>query len=167
METDIELLYQKWKRMGVNFPAFEASNKAPLIEELIAQTSIVGRYEPRLIECMAGWIQKHGSLIKASLMRKYLAAGDSAVIGLILDLLDSKETLKLRRLSKYCTPKKKAEMLFYAADHSPTMKSEAIEKEAEINRKWNLFYVSLKIKTDAILERKQVLKMNPNLGHRR
>ncbi|MDD5673247.1 MAG: hypothetical protein PHC61_03715 [Chitinivibrionales bacterium] len=161
-----EPLFPLWKRLGVNFASFEPSHEEALIEDLIAQTSIIGRYEPRLIECMAGWIQKHGNLINTSLMHKYLAAADTAVIGLVLDLLDSKETLKLKHLTKYCVPKKKAEMLFYAAENSATMKSEAIEKETAMNRKWNLYYVSLRIKIDAVLERKQVLKMNPNLGRR-
>jgi hypothetical protein len=73
---------------------------------------------------------------------------------------------KLKQLTKYCHPKKKAEMLFFAAESSPTMKAQAVEHETEINRKWNLLYVSLRIKTDAVFDRKEVLKRNPNLARR-
>jgi hypothetical protein len=88
------------------------------------------------------------------------------VIGLVFDTLNSKETTKLKQLTKYCRPKMKAEMLFYAAETSPTMKAQAIENETELNRKWNLLYVSLRIKTDAVFDRKEVLKKNPNLARR-
>ena len=57
-------------------------------------------------------------------------------------------------------------MLFYAAETSPTMKAQAIENETELNRKWNLFYVSLRVKTDAVFNRKEMLKKNPNLARR-
>jgi hypothetical protein len=161
-----EPLFSMWARLGVNFPAFEPSQDEPLIEELIAQTSLIGRYEPRLIEGMAGWLQKHGDLVNTSLMHKHIANGDPAVIGLLFDILSSKETAKLKQLTKYCRPKKKAEMLFYAAETSPTMKAQAIENEAELNRKWNLFYVSLRVKTDAVFNRKEILKKNSNLARR-
>jgi hypothetical protein len=161
-----EPLFSMWARLGVNFPAFMPSEEEPPVEELIAQTSLIGRYEPRLIEGMAGWLQKHGDLINTALMRRHIQNGDDAVIGLIFDLLSSKETAKLKPLAKYCRPKKKPEMLFYAAETSPTMKAQAIENETEFNRKWNLLYVSLRVKTDSVFERKEVLKMNPNLARR-
>jgi hypothetical protein len=161
-----EPLFSMWARLGVNFPAFTPSKDEPLVEGLIAQTSLIGRYEPRLIEGMAGWLQKHGDLINTSLMRRHIMNGDPAVIGLVFDVLSSKETPKLKQLTKYCRPKKKAEMLFYAAETSPTMKAQAIENETELNRKWNLLYVSLRIKTDAVYDRKEVLKRNPNLARR-
>jgi len=163
---DTEPLFPLWARIGVNFPAFEPSHEEPLIEKLIAQTSIIGRYEPRLIEGMAGWLQKHGDLVNTSLMHKHVPCGDPAVIGLLLDILDSKEASKLKHLAKYCSPKKKSEMLFYAAESSPTMKAQAIENEGDLNRKWNLYFVSLRIKTDAVLNRKEVLKRNSNLARR-
>src|SRR5512137_1826204 len=119
-------LFEKWMRVGVNFPAFEPCSEEPLIEDLIAQTSLIGRYEPRLIEGMAGWLQKHGDLVNTSLMRRHIENGDAAVIGLVFDTLTSKETDKLKQLTKYCRPKKKAEMLFFAAESSPTMKAQAV-----------------------------------------
>jgi hypothetical protein len=72
-------------------------------------------------------------------MHKQIAAGAPAVIGLVFDLLSSKESSKLKQLIKYCKPKKKAEMLFYAAETSPVMKAHAVENETELNRKWNLY----------------------------
>ena len=57
-------------------------------------------------------------------------------------------------------------MLFYAAESSPTMKAQAIEHQENVNRRWNLYFVSLRIKTDAVLNRKSVLKNNPNLARR-
>jgi hypothetical protein len=59
-----------WTRLGVNFPAFNPSKGEPLVEELIAQTSLIGRHEPRLIEGMAGWLQKYGDLVNTSLKRR-------------------------------------------------------------------------------------------------
>lgn len=166
-EDQINETYRKWVRMGINFPAFKPSAEEPLVEELIAQTSIIGRHEPRLIECMAGWIKKHGNRIDTSRMKKFLAVGDSAVLGLVFDLLSSKEkTSNLRGLLKYCMPAAKAQMLFYAAETSATMKAQAIETETELNRRWNLYYVSLRIKTDAVLDRKDVLARNPKLASR-
>ena len=159
-------LFPLWVKVGVNFPAIESSREEPLIEELIAQTSVIGRYEPRLIECMAGWIAKHGDLINTSLMHKYISQGNSAVLGLIFDILETKQSDKLKNLLKYCMPNEKAEMLFHAAENSPTMKAEAVKKEIDINRKWNLYYVSLRVKTDAILNRQIVLKNNPKLARR-
>jgi hypothetical protein len=159
-------LFQQWVRVGVQFPAFEPSSEEPHLEELIANTSVVGRYEPRLIECMAGWITKHGELINTSLMHKHLSGGDSAVLGLLFELVESKDALKVKQLLKYCKPKKKAEMLFYAAENSPTMKAKAIENETKLNKKWNLFFASLRLKTDAVVERKQILRDNPNLARR-
>jgi hypothetical protein len=161
-----EPLFHQWVRVGVQFPAFTASIEEPLPEELIANTSVVGRYEPRLLECMAGWIVKHGELINTSLMHKHLAGGDSAVLGLVFDLVKSKDATKVKQLLKYCKPKKKAEMLFYAAEDSATLKAKAIENETDLNKKWNLFYASFRVKTDAVAERKQVLKDNPNLARR-
>ncbi|MBN1982709.1 MAG: hypothetical protein JW795_14340 [Chitinivibrionales bacterium] len=161
-----ESLFPLWSRLGVNFPAFEPSKKEPLLEELIAQTSIIGRYEPRLIEAMAGWIDKHGELINTSQMHKKIASGDSAVLGLVFDILSSKESFKIKQLMKYCIAKPKEEMLFYTAETSPTMKAKAIENETEVNRRWNLYYVSLRIKTDAVFERKIILQNNPNLARR-
>lgn len=159
-------LFPLWARIGVNFPAVEPSESEPLVEDLIAQTSIIGRYEPRLIECMAGWLAKHGDLINTSLMHKYISQGNSAVIGLIIDLIETRQSAKLKKLITYCKPNKKAEMLFHAAENSPTMKAEAIEKESGINKNWNLYYVSLRIKTDAVFDRSMILKNNPNLARR-
>ena len=107
-----EPLFSMWSRLGVNFPAFEPSQDEPLIEELIAQTSLIGRYEPRLIEGMAGWLQKYGDLVNTSLMHRHIANGDPAVIGLLFDILSSKETAKLKQLTKYCRPKKKRKCFF-------------------------------------------------------
>ncbi len=64
-------------------PAFNPSKGEPLVEELIAQTSLIRRYEPRLIEGMAGWLQKHADLVNTSLMRRHIESGDLAVIGLL------------------------------------------------------------------------------------
>ena len=119
--------------------ALPLSQDEPLIEELIAQTSLIGRYKPRLIDGMAGWLQKHGDLVNTSLMHKQIGNGDPAAIGLLFDILTSKETTKLKQLTKYCRPKEKEEMLFYAAETSPAMKAQAIENGTELNRKWNLF----------------------------
>ena len=58
-----ESLFQLWARIGVNFPAFTPSAEEPLVEELIAHTSLTGRYEPRLMEGMTGWMAKHGDLV--------------------------------------------------------------------------------------------------------
>jgi hypothetical protein len=165
-DMNSDSLFSMWARLGVNFPAFKPSREEPLVEELIAQTSLIGRYEPRLLEGMAGWLQKHGDLINNSLMRRHIELGDSAVIGLVFDTLTSKETAKLKQLTKYCRPKRKAEMLFFAAESSPTMKAQAVEHETELSRKWNLLYVSLRIKTDAVFDRQKVLKKNPNLARR-
>jgi hypothetical protein len=164
MNTDS--LFEKWTHVGVNFPAFEPSIKEPLIEELIAQTSKIGRYEPRLIEAMAGWIQMHGDLINTSLMHRNFSYADTAVIGVLCDILDSKESSKFRLLSKYCVPKSKGQMLFYSSEASRTMKVKAIENETDINLRWNLYFVSLRIKTDSILSRQNVFKRNHNLARR-
>ena len=67
----------------MNLPAFNPSKGEPLVEELIAQTSLIGRYEPRLIEGMAGWLQKHWDLVNTSLMRRHIESGHLAVIGLL------------------------------------------------------------------------------------
>jgi hypothetical protein len=99
-----EPLFSMWARLGVNFPAFDPSKEEPPVEELIAQTSLIGRYEPRLIEGMAGWLQKHGDLINTALMHRHIQNGDPAVIGLVFDTLSSKETAKLKQLTKYCRP---------------------------------------------------------------
>ena len=161
-----ESLFQKWARIGVNFPAFKQSSEEPPLERLIAETSIIGRYEPRLIEGMAGWLEKHGDLVNTSLMHKHISDGDPAVIGLVLDILSSKEGLKLKHLIKYCVSKPKPEMLFYSAEKSPTLKAQAIENETDMNKKWKLYFVSLRVKTDAVFARKEVFKRNPNLARR-
>ena len=163
---NIESLFSLWSRAGVVFPSFEPSREEPLVEELIARTSIIGRYEPRLLEGMARWIQKHGDIINIPLMHRHIPSGATAVIGLLCDLLDSREALKFKKLGKYCMPSPKAQMLFFAAESSPTMKAQAIENESALNRKWNLYYTSLRIKTDAVLERREILKRNPNLARR-
>jgi len=159
-------LYEKWNHLAGAFPAMGCSLQEPLLEELIAETSVIGRYEPRLIEIMAGWIQENGDLINTVLMSKFIPSGDSSVIGLLTDLLDSKEALKFKNLQKYCVPKEQPEMLYHEANSSPTLKAKAVETETEINRKWNLYYVSLRIKTNAIYNRQWVLKNNPNLARR-
>jgi hypothetical protein len=161
-----ESLFPAWARLGINFPAFKPSKEEPLVEDLIAQTSKIGRYEPRLLEGMVGWITKHGELMNTSLMHKYISLGDSSVLGLVFDLLESKESEKLKNLNRYCVQKDKAEMLFYIAESSPRMKAEAIEKEQAINKKWNLYYANFRIKTDAVFERKWVLRNNSNLARR-
>ena len=89
-----EPLFSMGTRLGVNFPAFNPSKEEPLVEELIAQTSLIGRYETRLIEGMAGWLQKHGDLVNTSLMRRHIESGDPAVIGLL------RYTSKAKGLSK-------------------------------------------------------------------
>ena len=99
-------------------------------------------------------------------MHKYINYGDSAVIGLISDLVDSKESTKFKAIRKYCKPKDKAEMLFFSAESSSVMKAQAIESATELNDKWNLYYVSLRIKTDTVYNRKEILKKNPNLARR-
>lgn len=166
MNINKDSLYSMWVHLGVNFPLFEPSIEEPLLEDLIAKTSLIGRYEPRLIEAMSGWIQKHGDLLNSSLMHKYINYGDSAVIGLISDLVDSKESTKFKAIRKYCKPKDKAEMLFFSAESSSVMKAQAIESATELNDKWNLYYVSLRIKTDTVYNRKEILKKNPNLARR-
>lgn len=166
MNIKIDIICSMWVRLGVNFPSFEPSIEEPLLEDLIAKTSLIGRYEPRLIEAMAGWIQKHGDLMNSSLMHKHIESGDSAVLGLLSDLLDSKEAVKFNSIHKYCKPKENAEMLFFSAEKSAVMKAQAIENATELNEKWNLYYVNLRVKTDSVFNRRMVLKRNPNLARR-
>jgi hypothetical protein len=99
-DMNSDSLFSMWARLGANFPAFKPSREESLVEELIAQTSLIGRYEPRLIEGMVGWLKKHGDLINTSLIRRHIECGDSAVIGLVFDTLTSKETAKLKQLHR-------------------------------------------------------------------
>jgi hypothetical protein len=163
---NLESLFSSWARLGINFPGFKPSSQEPLVEDLIAATTVIGRYEPRLLECMAGWLFKHSDLVNTSLMHKRIKNSEAAVLGIILEMLHSKESTKLRQLAKYCKPKSKAEMLFYTAETSATMKAEAVQKATSVNKRWNVYFASFRIKTDSVLDRRQVLKNNPNLARR-
>ena len=160
------VLCKKWMRLGVGFSNTEPYLEEPQLEELIAETSVMGRYDPRLIEGMAGWIQEHGDLINMSLMHKNIHLSDSAVIGLISDLVTGKEAQKFKKIAKYCTPKPQPEMLFYGTEKSKEARIKAVENETEKNRRWNLYYVGFKIKSGAVFQRNLMLKLNHNLARR-
>lgn len=154
-------IFESWRRLGVNFTSVDSSMQEPQVEKLVRDTLIKGRDEPRLLECMAAWLYQYGDLINISLMRNYVTQTDSAVFGFILELINHK---RLNQLIKYCTPKKDPEMLFNV--NSTIMKAEAVNSSSDINRKWNLYYVSFRIKNNAIMNRHYVLKNNPNLARR-
>jgi len=162
----IGALYRKWMRLGVGFSDIEPSFSEPPLEELIAETSLIGRYDLRLIEGMAGWIQEHGDLINMSLMHKNIKLADSAVIGLVSDLVGGAAAQKFKNIVKYCTPKPTPEMLIYGSEKSEETRTEAVKNETEINRRWNLYYVDLKIKSGAVFQRNLILKLNHNLARR-
>jgi hypothetical protein len=155
-------IFERWRRLGVNFTSTAPSVQEPLIEKLVADTIVYGRAEPRLLECMAAWLYYYGDLVNISLMRNYISQIDSAVLGLILELINHK---RLNQLIKYCAPKKYPEMLFKVK--STIMKAEAVNGSSEINSKWNLYFVSFRIKHGAIMNRHYVLKNNLNLARRR
>ncbi|MDR0308041.1 MAG: hypothetical protein LBI42_14545 [Chitinispirillales bacterium] len=159
-------LYRKWMRLGVGFSGTEPALEEPYLEELIAETSLIGRYDSRLIEGMAGWIQEHGDLINMSLMQKNIKLADSAVLGLISDLVAGKEAQKFKKIAKYCTPKSQPEMLFYGTGKSEETRTEAVKSETAVNRRWNLYYVDFKIKNGVVFQRNLMLKLNHNLARR-
>ena len=159
-------LYRKWMRLGVGFSGTEPSLNEPHLEELIAETSLIGRYDLRLIEGMAGWIQEHGDLINMSLMHKNIKLADSAVIGLVSDLVGGAVSQKFKKIVKYCTPKTQPEMLVYGSEKSEETRTEAVKNETAVNRRWNLYYIDLRIKSDAVFQRSFMLKLNHNLARR-
>jgi hypothetical protein len=162
-------VFEDWVRVGVRFSGTQPAAKEPLMEKLVAQTSIVCRYWPRLFDVMAGWIQMHGDLINVPLMYKYLADSDTAVIGVLCDILTSCEATNFKKLTKYCSPKKAPEMLFLEPKEYYTLENIRYIVPAEtanIIQKWNLYYLSVKIKTNATFLREGILKHNPNLARR-
>jgi len=169
MIPKIELLTalcKKWMRLGVGFSGTEPALEEPHLEELIAETSLIGRYDVRLIEGMAGWIQEHGDLINMSLMHKNIKLADSAVIGLVSDLISGAAAQKFKKIVKYCTPKTQPEMLIYGSEKSEETRTAAVKNETEANRRWNLYFVDLRIKSDAVFQRNLMLKLNHNLARR-
>ena len=162
-----DTVFEDWVRIGVKFTGTKPSADEPLVEGLIAQTSIVCRKWPRLMDVMAGLVQLYGDLLNVSLMRKYIPHGDSAVIGLLCDLVTSREAEKIKLLTKYCAPKETPEFLFPENYLTIDIVEHMVPEETrKICRKWNLYFPYVRIKTNCMLIRKDILSRNPNLAHR-
>jgi len=169
LKTLTDSVFEDWVRVGVRFSGTQPAAIEPLMEKLIAQTSIVCRYWPQLFDIMAGWVQMHGDLINIPLMYKYLPESDRAVIGLLSDITNSKEAAKFKQLTKYCPPKKMPEMLFLEPKEYFTLENIIYivpPDTAKLCKKWNLYYLSLNIKTNATFLREAILEHNPNLARR-
>jgi hypothetical protein len=158
IEKKLDSLFEGWQRFGVRFTHTEPAAEPMLLERLIAETSIWGRYKPRLMDGMLGWIQKCGDLIDISLMRENLRYGASAVIGLLSDVLTSDAAQNFKQIKQYCTPKTKPEMLFHIGNDFMPLMIKAAYVATEINRIWNLYYVSLLIKTSTLYTRQYILR---------
>jgi hypothetical protein len=119
------------------------------------------------MDVMAGWVQLYGDLINVSLMRESLPQGDSAVIGLLCDLVTSTEAQNFKLLTRYCTPKETPDFLFFLRDLTIGMLEYMVPEDIkEICRKWNLYFSYVRIKTNCILAREDILNNNPRLAQR-
>jgi hypothetical protein len=162
IDTDIQKkldsLFEEWMCFGVRFTNTEPAAKEPQLERLIAETSLWGRYKPRLMDGMLGWIQKCGDLIDISVLRENIQYGDSAVLGLLSDVVTSDVAQNFKQIGQYCTPKAKPEMLFHIGNSFRPLVMKAAYVATEVNHKWNLYYVSLRIKTSTSYTRSYILE---------
>ena len=163
----IETCIRKWVRTGINFTGYSMYKHEVNLEELIAATSVIGRYEPRLIYCMTSWIIKNGDLINVYRLKSEVINSDTAVLGALLEIsLTHKADKKLGNIIKFCNKKEKPEMMFIIADTSPSLKLSIIENGDLICNKWNVLCKEITIKPDSLFNRSYIMKHNKNLARR-
>jgi hypothetical protein len=167
IETGIDRLYDTWMSlgMGVNGKHYVLDLD---LEQTIAETTHVGRYESRLLWAMLTWIVTYGDLINVSRMMHFLQIADKSVLGAILEIgVKNGGDKKLLNVVKKCIPKKAPELLF------PRMKKLGFAYAQELTeakdewKKWGYYSSETSFMYDSILgDRMFIFKNQKNLAIR-
>jgi hypothetical protein len=167
LEMGIDRLYDKWMSLGMGVNGMHYVMDIDL-EQTIAETTHIGRYESRLLWVMLTWIVTYGDLINVSRMMHFLQIADTCVLGGILEIaVKNGGDKKLMNIVKKCNPKKVPELLFpQMKKHGFTYAQELAEARDEW-KKWGYYSSEISFMYDAIPgDRMFIFKHHKNLGVR-
>jgi hypothetical protein len=167
LEIGIDQLYDKWMSLGMGMNGTQYVMDIDL-EQTIAETTQIGRYESRLLWAMLTWIVTYGDLINVSRMMHFLQTSDASVLGGILEIaVKNGGDKKLLNIVKKCNPREVPELLFpRMKKHGFTYAQELTEAKDEW-KKWGYYSSETSFMYDAILgDRMFIFKHQKNLAVR-
>lgn len=167
LEMGIDQLYNKWMSLGMGMNGKQYVTDLDL-EQTIAETTQIGRYESRLLWAMLTWIVTYGDLINVSRMMHFLQTADVSVLGAILEIaVINGGDKKLLNIVKKCKPKEVPELLFpRMKKHGFTYAQELMEANDEW-KKWGYYSSEISFMYDAIIgDRMFIFKHQKNLAVR-
>ena len=160
-------IFSKWVRLGVNFPGHDMYKGSIDIERHIIETVTAGQDNPVLIDIMLGWLYAYGDLVNIHRISSMVSDDTSGFVGALIDfIVQNKGPRKLRKILDYCKPFPEGKFIFRDTQKYPHLAWESMEQAGDINNKWNVYWKSVEIKTDALFNAKYVLSKNPTLAMR-
>jgi predicted transcriptional regulator len=165
-QTDIDLLYQKWIRLGWMASGDNFEDEID-IEYLIAETTHMARLDGRLFKWLLTWLRDYDDLINVKKLLRILDKTDTAILGAALDIaIEHGATPNLHTVTKKCMKKVDPELLFSGMNDVFTFVEQEMSNGLPIYKKWGLHCTLLEFYDDARRSREWVLKTNINLALR-
>jgi hypothetical protein len=167
IEAGIDRLYDTWMSLGMGMNGKRYILDLDL-EQTLAETTRVGRYESRLLWAMLTWIAVYGDLVNVSRMMHFLNIAEQSVLGAIFEIaVKNGGDKKLLNVINRCAPKKNPELLF------PRMKKLGFAYAQELSdakdewKKWGYYSSETSFMFDSILgDRMFIFKYQKNLAVR-
>lgn len=167
IEGKIDTLYDKWMSLGMGMNGKQYINDIDL-EQTIAETTMIGRYESRLLWAMLTWIITYGDLINVSRMMHFLKTSEKAVLGAILEIaVNNGADKKLIHIVQKCSPRDPADLLFIRMKKYGFSYAQELTESKEEWSKWGYYSSETSFYFDAILgNRKFIFNHHKNLAIR-
>jgi hypothetical protein len=165
-QKEIELLYQKWVRLGW-MAAGTMFEQEIDIEGLIVETTHKAWQDGRLFKWFLTWLRDYNDLINIKRLLRILDEADTAVLGAALDIaMENGANPNLHTVTKRCKRKPRPEVLFTGMEEVFTFMEQEKKNCLPVYKKWGLYCTLLEFYDDARRTREWVLKNNANLALR-
>ena len=165
-DAEIAILYRKWAKFGwmVSEPTFHGDVD---LEELIAETTHVARYDGRLMKWLLTWFKDFGDLVNKKRLLRFLKKADTAVLGIAIEIAMNRGADKnFKTVLTKCKPQKPAEV-FQKGMEDVTIYAEGQKKFGQKEYlKWGFYCATIEFYTDALRSREWILKNNRLLALR-
>jgi hypothetical protein len=165
-QKEINLLYQKWIRLGWMAAGNMFEHEID-IEELIVETTHKARQDGRLFKWFLTWLRDYNDLINVKRLLRILNKADTAVLGAALEIaMENGANPNLHTVTKRCKRKARVEVLFTGMEDVFAFAEQEKKNGLPVYKKWGLYSTLLEFYDDARRTREWVLRNNTNLAIR-
>ncbi len=168
--ADLSSIWSAWARLGV-WVSVPRAPEPVAVEALIVASAAHGREDPRLLECVVGWVARAHGLINGRSLSALASAADpltAAVLGVVLSWakLATPKSPGLDAALLRCRRVRRGRPLFAVIENIPTLRARAAATATPLFRRWGLWHDDEAVHLDAIQDVSRMIREVPELGIR-